>query len=61
MRKLLLVFILLSAPSWAGTAFLQTEVVTGFTKQCIYNYLGNTYILTISSLELCPFTIEVND
>jgi hypothetical protein len=63
MKKLLALFLLtLAVPAFAGTAFLQQEIRTGgFTKQCVYNYLGNTYVLTVSTLEICSLTITVSD
>lgn len=42
------------------TAFKQGEVVTGMTKQCIYDGLGNTYTRTISAVALCPLSIQVS-
>jgi len=42
------------------TAYKSGEVVTGMTKQCIYDGLGNTYTRTISSVALCPLTIQVS-
>jgi hypothetical protein len=41
------------------TAFKSGENVTGLTKQCFYNGLGNTYTRTISSVSLCPLSIQV--
>jgi len=44
----------------AGTAFFSHEIKTGgMTKQCVYNYLGSTYVITINSVKLCPLTINV--
>jgi len=40
-------------------AFLVGEYTTGMTKQCIYDGLGNQYTITISSVSLCPLTIDV--
>lgn len=50
---------MLSAPAHAGTAFLTGEVETGMTKQCIYDFAGSTYTITIDSYKLCPLTIRV--
>jgi hypothetical protein len=60
-RKILLLALLaLSAPAFAGTAFLLYEVETGgFTKQCVYDHVGDIYVITIDVLKFCPFTIEV--
>jgi hypothetical protein len=41
------------------TAFKRGEVTTGMTKQCIYNGLGSTYTLTLSSISLCPLSVSV--
>jgi hypothetical protein len=41
------------------TAFKTGEVTTGMTKQCFYDALGNSYTRTISSVALCPLTIQV--
>lgn len=43
----------------AGIAFFQYEYTTGMTKQCVYDYLGSKYTLTLSSVSLCPLTLEV--
>jgi hypothetical protein len=60
MKALILAALLSSSASWAGTAFFQFEEQTGgFTKQCVYNYLGSIYTLTISNVALCPLTLEV--
>ena len=59
MKKLILILLLVSAPSIAGTAFKTGEALTGMTKQCFYNYLGSTYTITIKSYQLCPFTINI--
>lgn len=44
---------------FAAIAFLTGEVVTGMTKQCYYDYLGNQYVITIDSYKLCPLTIQI--
>ena len=41
------------------TAFKTGEKTTGMTKQCYYNGLGNEYSQTISSVALCPLSIQV--
>lgn len=41
------------------TAFKSGEITTGMTKQCFYNGLGNTYTRTMSSIALCPLSIQV--
>jgi predicted DNA-binding transcriptional regulator AlpA len=47
-----------AAPATA-TAFKTGEQTTGMTKQCIYSYLASTYTRTVSSVTLCPLTIQV--
>src|SRR5688500_8918278 len=41
------------------TAFKSGERVSGMTKQCFYNGVGNEYTKTINSVELCPLSIKV--
>lgn len=41
------------------TAFRSGERVTGGTRQCIYEALGNEYTRTVESWELCPLSIRV--
>jgi len=55
-------FVLLLASAAHGqsiTAFKSGEMQTGVTKQCFYNALGSQHTLTISSVELCPLTVQV--
>ena len=60
MKKLIaLIALTASATTFAGTAFLKYERTTGMTKQCVYDYLGNEYTITLSSTQLCPLTIRV--
>jgi hypothetical protein len=61
MRTLfLLVAMLLAFPAHAGTAFFMYEIDKGnMHKQCVYDYLGEEFVITISSVKLCPMTIEV--
>ena len=59
MKKLILVLLLVSTTAFAGTAFFKYERTTGMTKQCVYDYLGNEYTITIKSYKLCPMSIEV--
>jgi hypothetical protein len=40
-------------------AFKTGEEITGMTKQCFYNALGNAYTRTMRSVELCPLSIQV--
>lgn len=57
--KYLIFLIMLTSPAFAGTAFLKSEYITGTTKQCVYDYLGNTYVVTIPNTKICQLTIEV--
>jgi hypothetical protein len=59
---IIIVLTLLSATANAGTGFLVKEIKTnGFTKHCVYDYLGNTYIVTIQSTRICKLTIEIKN
>ena len=40
------------------TCFKTGEQVSGMNKICYYNCLGSTAAITISSVALCPLTIE---
>ena len=44
-----------------GVAFKTGEQITGMTKQCYYNYLGSVVSQTVSSITLCPLTINVGN
>jgi len=44
----------------AGTAYLVDERIDGALKQCIYNYLGNEYVITIQAWNVCPTVVEVD-
>lgn len=41
------------------TAFFTGEQTTGMTKQCFYEALGSAYTKTVSSIAICPVTIQV--
>lgn len=43
------------------TGFKTGEVTTGMTKQCFYDALGSSYTKTMSSIDLCPLTIQVRN
>jgi hypothetical protein len=51
--------LMVSLSANAGVAFLKGERVTGMTKQCFYDHLGSTYTITLSSVSLCPLTINI--
>ena len=61
---LVLVALFLSAAPFlnanAGTAFKAGEETSGMTKTCYYDYLGSTYTKTVSSVTLCPLSINVS-
>lgn len=66
MRKMIIgfgvvVLMALGVPASAQstTGFKTGEQTTGLTKQCIYNALGSTYTVTVSSVTLCPLSIKV--
>lgn len=48
-----------AAQSQTVTAFKTGEATTGMSKQCYYNALGNQYTRTISSVALCPLSVQV--
>jgi hypothetical protein len=41
------------------TAYKTGERTTGQTKQCYYDGLGSEYTRTVSSIALCPLSIQV--
>ena len=43
------------------TAFKTGEQTTGMTKQCFYDALGSSYTRTVSSVSLCPLSIQVRN
>lgn len=60
MKRLTLILALLATPAFAGTAFFQYEINSnGMTKICMYDYLGSPYALTVSSVAICPLSIQV--
>ncbi len=58
-KGFILLAALVSVSAYAGTAFLKYERVTGMTKQCVYDYLGNEYTRTMRSTDVCPVSIQV--
>ncbi len=48
-----------SGAAQTTTALKIGERTTGMTKQCYYRGLGNEYTRTISSVAICPLSIEV--
>lgn len=53
--------LVLSVPVHAQTitALKTGEQATGMTKQCYYSAAGQSYTRTISSVEICPLSIDV--
>ena len=51
--------ILVASSAYAVTGFYTGEKISGMHKICYYNALGDTVAITISSVELCPLTIEI--
>ena len=41
------------------TGFKTSEKITGMTKQCFYDALGSAHTRTVSSVSLCPLSIQV--
>ncbi len=46
------------AGSFGKTGFLKGEQRQGLTKICYYDVLGEIYMITISSVTLCPLTYK---
>ena len=63
MRSILIAVVLTALTSTsasATTGFFQYEIDTpGPTKQCVYDALGSTYVITVKDYRLCPITIRV--
>lgn len=47
------------ADAYTVSGYLVKEYTTGMTRQCVYDVLGSTYIITVSAVEICPLTIKV--
>jgi len=43
----------------AATIFLKREYVNGQIRQCVYDYYGNDYIVSIPAHQLCRLSITV--
>lgn len=50
---------LLATFAYGGVAFLKGERVSGMNKICYYDHLGSDVAITVSSVALCPLTINV--
>ncbi|GAD90221.1 hypothetical protein VHA01S_037_00090 [Vibrio halioticoli NBRC 102217] len=46
------------APSAKKTGFFKHDETSGFSRLCSYDVLGDTYVLTIGSTEICPLTYQ---
>jgi hypothetical protein len=57
-----LVLLLIISPVFASehTGFLKRHYISGKNRICVYNVLGDEYILTIKNTEYCKLTIKVN-
>jgi predicted ABC-type sugar transport system permease subunit len=58
-KYIVIIAALLAAPAYANVAYLVEEVTTGNTKQCIYEWAGSKYVITIPYYKLCKITIDV--
>ena len=47
------------AVAQSAAAFKTGESSSGMTKQCYYEALGSEYTRTVSSITLCPLSIQV--
>ena len=61
MKKLtaLVALALTATSAEAATIFLKREYVTGQIRQCIYDYYGSDYIVSIPSHQLCKLSINI--
>lgn len=59
MALIIVVTALVAIPAFAITAFYRGESVSGMSKICYYDALGDRVAITIGSTQLCPLTIEV--
>ena len=57
MKRIILALAILSttAPAFALMGFLQSQSTSGMMRYCVYS---NGVIITISSIALCPLTIN---
>jgi len=59
-RILIVTMALASAAAHAGTAFFSHEESNGgMYKQCVYDYLGSRFVITVQAYKVCPVTIQV--
>ena len=60
MKTLLLTALLTFASSLdACYAFLDDSYISGLTRICVYDHLGDTVITSVRSVQLCPQTTYV--
>jgi len=57
---LTLVLALTANTASACTGFYQSDVVSGMSRICYYSHLGGTVAITVSSIRICPMTIQVS-
>ncbi|WP_261875095.1 hypothetical protein [Vibrio rarus] len=45
-------------PEANKTGFFKHDQTSGFSKLCTYDVLGDSYVITIGSTEICPLTYK---
>ncbi len=60
MKTLILVIVLalLAGSAFACTGFLTGSRVSGMSRVCYYNHLGDSVAITIKSTQLCPLNFR---
>lgn len=51
---------ILATSAYARMATFKYERETNMTKQCVYEYAGSEYTITVKSWKNCPSSIEVD-
>ena len=51
--------IFFSTLSYSAVAFLTGSYTSGYNKMCIYDHMGEQYVMTISTFKFCPFTVQL--
>jgi hypothetical protein len=41
----------------AGTGFFQRSYISGMNRICVYNRMGNAYVMTVGAADMCPMTV----
>ena len=55
---ILVALLAVAANAFACTGFYKGESVDGMSKICYYDHLGSTAAMTISSVSVCPVSME---